>query len=101
MGHETEITVEVEVENTTVDARVRDGRADTLAAFGPLTTGQRAGLVTDAWTVGLRALMNAYKQAEESRLQDIGKTLAEDLDKQLAAYPARQQATLAQARTHS
>ncbi|APR86253.1 Hypothetical protein A7982_11602 [Minicystis rosea] len=44
----------------------------------------------------MRALLDAYRQAEESRLQDVGKTLKEDLDKQLAAYVERQQATFVQ-----
>lgn len=57
---------------------------------------QRTGLVTDAWTLGLRALMNAYKQAEESRLSDIGRTLKDDIDTQLVAYIERQQATFVQ-----
>lgn len=54
------------------------------------------GLATDAWRVGLSAIMNAYRQAEESRLTDIGKTLKEDLDKQLAHYVEKQQTSLVQ-----
>ncbi len=87
------LTVLVDVEATAVEAHIRDHRADALATFAPLTETQRTGLVTDAWTVGLRALMNAYKQAEESRLQDIGKTLREDFERQLDAYVERQQTT--------
>jgi hypothetical protein len=96
MAHQTALSVEVDLNQDILDAHVRDGRADVLVAFASLNQTQRAGLVSDAWTVGLRALMNAYKQAEESRLQDIGKSLTEDLDHQLAMYVERQQATFAQ-----
>lgn len=89
-------TVLVDVDADTIEARIRDHRADSLAVFAPLSDTQRMGLATDAWTLGLRALMNAYKQAEESRLQDIGKTLKEDLDKQLGVYVERQQSNLVQ-----
>jgi hypothetical protein len=65
-----------------------------------LNEAQRTGLVTDAWSIGLRALMNAYKQAEESRLSDIGRTLKEDLDKQLAVYVERQQSNFVQVLAH-
>ncbi|MDI3289756.1 hypothetical protein [Polyangium sp. 15x6] len=90
------LTVHVNTQTNAIEARILDNRADVLAAFAPLNDAQRTGLVTDAWTVGLRALLNAHRQAEESRLVDVGKTLKEDLDKQLAAYIERQQTTLVQ-----
>src|SRR5439155_24344703 len=96
MPHQTALSAEVNISRDIVEAHVRDERAGVLAVFAPLNNSQRVGLVTDAWTVGLRALMNAYKQAEESRLQDISKSLTEDLDHQLAAYLERQQTTFAQ-----
>lgn len=96
MNTQAPLTVLVDVDADAIEAHIRDHRADSLAVFAPLTETQRTGLVTDAWTLGLRALMNAYKQAEESRLQDIGKTLKEDLDKQLGVYVERQQSNLVQ-----
>lgn len=96
MNTQTPLTVLVDADADAIEAHIRDHRADALAVFTPLTESQRTGLVTDAWTIGLRALMNAYKQAEEARLQDIGKTLKEDLDKQLQAYVERQQTTFVQ-----
>ncbi|WP_438002346.1 hypothetical protein WMF26_24840 [Sorangium sp. So ce185] len=95
-AHASPLTVLVNVNTSAIEAHIRDHRDDVLAAFGPLNDAQRAGLVTDAWTIGLRALLNAHRQAEESRLYDISKTLKEDLDEQLAAYIERQQATLVQ-----
>ncbi|AUX42241.1 uncharacterized protein SOCE26_036700 [Sorangium cellulosum] len=96
MHMQAPLTVLVNVNTSAIEAHIRDHRDDVLAAFGPLNDAQRAGLVTDAWTIGLRALLNAHRQAEESRLYDISKTLKEDLDEQLAAYIERQQATLVQ-----
>lgn len=96
MNPQPAVTVLVDATTNAVEAHIRDHRAEALAVFAPLTEAQRSGLVSDAWTIGLRALMNAYKQAEEARLGDIGKTLKEDLDKQLAAYIERQQTTFVQ-----
>lgn len=96
MTTQAPLTVLVDVEADVVEAHIRDHRTDAVSVFEPLNDAQRVGLVTDAWTVGLRALMNAYKQAEESRLQDIGRTLKEELDQQLAAYIERQQSTFVQ-----
>ena len=96
MTTQAPLTVLVGVEADVVEAHIRDRRTDAVSVFEPLNEAQRVGLVTDAWTVGLRALMNAYKQAEEARLQDIGRTLSEDLERQLAAYVERQQATFVQ-----
>jgi hypothetical protein len=90
------LTVLVDADGDTIETHIRDRRAETLAVFAPLTEVQRTGLVTDAWLIGLRALMNACKQAEESRLQDIGRALKDDIDKQLAAYVESQQTTFVQ-----
>jgi hypothetical protein len=96
MNTQAPLTVLVDVASDVVEAHIRDQRADALLVFAPLNEAQRTGLVTDAWSIGLRALTNAYKQAEESRLSDIGKTLKEDLDKQLTSYVERQQTSLVQ-----
>jgi hypothetical protein len=96
MNAQAPLTVLVDVETDAVEAHIRDHRADALSVFTPLNEAQRTGLVTDAWSIGLRALTNAYKQAEESRLTDIGKTLKEDVEKQLGAYIEKQQSTFVQ-----
>jgi hypothetical protein len=96
MNTQSPLTVLVDVDAHALEAHIRDHRPDALSVFAPLSDVQRAGLVADAWTIGLRALTNAYKQAEESRLQDVGKALKEDLDRQLAAYVERQQSAFVQ-----
>ncbi len=96
MNPQGPVTVHVEVDADAIDAHIRDTRADALAVFTPLSGDQRDGLVKDAWSIGLRALTNAFKQAEESRLVDIGKTLKDDLDKQLGSYIDQQQAAFVQ-----
>ena len=54
----------------------------------------RNALALDAWTVGLRALSNAYREARESRLEDIGKSVLEDMDTQLKSTLALQEKQL-------
>lgn len=73
---------------------IEDSRTESVSVFEPLSDAQRETLATDAWTVGLRALMNAYRFADESKLSDIGRTLVDDVDRQLKAYSDRQQTAL-------
>ena len=94
MNTQAPITVLVDVEVDTIEAHIRDRRVEALALFAPLNDEQRGGLVKDAWSLGLRALTNAYKQADESRLADIGRTLKQDIDTQLVAHVERQQAAV-------
>jgi hypothetical protein len=91
----TLLTVDLATTPTEIAIRICDQRSDSLALFAALTAGQQQQLASDAWTVGLRALSNAYRQAQEVRLQDIGKTLVDDVDQQLKAYIADQEKTIA------
>jgi hypothetical protein len=78
-----------------VVVHVADRRPESLALFGELAEGQQQQLAIDAWTVGLRALANAYTQAQEARFEDVGKALIEDIDRQLKAHVTNQQQTIA------
>ncbi len=93
----TNLSSSVSISPSVVDVALRDGRVDTIQTFTALTTPQQEQLANDAWHVGLRALMNAYKQAEEARLEDIGRTMAEDLDEQLRSHAEQQEKTLTKA----
>ncbi|MEZ4447337.1 MAG: hypothetical protein R3B72_50130 [Polyangiaceae bacterium] len=86
----------VELSNDHVTASITDGRVDVLDAFGDLSAAQQEQLARDAWCIGLRAFMNAYAQAREARLEDVGKTLVEDLERQLHGFVDKQQQTLLQ-----
>lgn len=90
-AHVTTLSADIAVTGDVVNARIVDGRHDAVAAFAPLTEAQRRGLAVDAWSIGLRALVNAHRHAEEARLADVGKTLIEDIDEQLKSYVERQQ----------
>ena len=91
--------LDIQVQSTALEVQVtvRDPRPDTTQTFAALTAPQQAQLAHDAWHVGLRALMNAYRQAEEARLSDIGKALTEDLDGQLRQHAEAQEKALAAA----
>jgi hypothetical protein len=78
-----------------VAVHVADQRPESLTLFAELAEGQQEQLAMDAWIVGLCALANAYSQAQEARLQDIGTALVEDIDRQLKAHVASQQQTIA------
>src|SRR5690606_35076776 len=77
-----------------VEVLLRDPRPDTTQTFAALAAPQREQLAHDAWHVGLRALMNAYRQAEEARLQDIGKSISDDLDEHLRRHAEAQDKVL-------
>src|SRR5262244_166991 len=90
----TQIDVSVLLSSEMVAAEVQDRRPDTIALFGELTEGQCQQLVHDAWSIGLRALGNAHAAAQEARLQDIGRALVADIDRQLRAHIETQQRTI-------
>ncbi len=95
MGDEkTSPKANVELNESMLRACVEDGRGETIEIFEGLTGEERNALAVDAWTVGLRALSNAYREARESRLEDIGKTVLEDMDSQLKSMLALQEKQL-------
>lgn len=95
MDRRNRLVVDLDTTVEEIAVRVSDRRPESLALFGELAEGQRQLLAIDAWTVGLRALANAYTQAQEARFQDIGKALVEDIDRQLKAHVTSQQQTIA------
>ena len=88
------LTAQVTADGAAVEVLLRDPRPDTTQTFAALAAPQREQLAHDAWHVGLRALMNAYRQAEEARLQDIGKSISDDLDEHLRRHAEAQDKVL-------
>ena len=86
------LTAQVTADGAAVEVLLRDPRPDTTQTFAALAAPQREQLAHDAWHVGLRALMNAYRQAEEARLQDIGKSITDDLDEHLRRHASGESA---------
>lgn len=86
----------VRLETDSIEATVTDRRADVITTLVPLNDTQRQGFATDAWTIGVRAIMNAHRNAEEARLADIGKSVLEDVERELQNYVVRQQDVLVQ-----
>ncbi len=76
-----------------VNATLVDQRVETISLFEDLDPQQREHLARDAWSIGLRALANAYAQSQQVHLQDVGKSLMGDLGRQLKDYVQRQQET--------
>lgn len=75
-------------------ATVYDSRRQSLDLFGTLDEAQRTQLATDAWTIGLRAIANAYTAAQESRLKEVGTGILADVDRQLRGFVEQQQAAI-------
>lgn len=73
---------------------IEDRRPDALGLFGELSERQREQLAIDAWAIGLRALMNAHAQAQEARLEDVGRSVLEDVQQKLEAFLRLQQEAL-------
>ena len=94
MNVRNRLTLDLTATSEEVAVHVADRRPESLTLFGELAEEQRHQLAIDAWTVGLRALANAYTQAQEARFQDIGKALVDDIDRQLKAHVAGQQQTI-------
>lgn len=92
----TTLAVDVLLNTDALQATVTDRRADVVGTLVPLNEAQRKGFVADAWTIGFRAIMNAHRNAEEARLADMGKSILEDVDRELDGYVLRQQEMMVQ-----
>ncbi|MBK7583361.1 MAG: hypothetical protein IPI67_24620 [Myxococcales bacterium] len=88
------LTVNVLVQADAVEATLTDRRPEVFTTLGSLNDAQRRCFVTDAWTVGVRAITNAHRHAEEARLADIGKSILADVDRELESFVTRQQDVL-------
>src|ERR1700730_16713129 len=95
MDLRSRLAVDLAASSEEITVHVADRRPGSITLFGGLAEEQRHQLATHAWTGGVRALPNAYAQAQETRLQDIGKALVDDIDRQLKAHVAGQQQTIA------
>ncbi len=79
------VTIDVETLEEHVRACVEDRRPESVELFGELARDQQAQLAEDAWTIGLRAIANAYRQAQEARLAEVGHAMVEDMRNKLEA----------------
>lgn len=80
-----------------VRACLEDRRQETVVLFDELGPAEREKLAEDAWSIGLRALSNAYSQARESRLEDVGKTLLSDMERQVRGQLELQERAIGEA----
>ncbi len=96
MNHNDSIVIDVALQGEAIQASVLDRRADVHAVFSPMTEAQRRDLAYDAWTVGLRAIVNAHRNAQEGRLADVGKSMLDEMDKSVGGYLVRQQEVMVQ-----
>lgn len=94
MTHQSALAIAVTVDSSAVEATVTDPRPEIITTLVPLNEAQRRGFVTDAWTIGLRAILNAHRNAEEARLADVGKAMLDDVDRELQGYVTRQRDVL-------
>jgi hypothetical protein len=90
-----QLTGVVGVSTDAISAEILDSRPSAISMFGALNEAQQGQLALDAWSIGLRALANAHAQAQESRLQDVGTTLLEDVDRLLKGHVDSQQQIIA------
>lgn len=91
------LAIQVALSEDTLSTTIEDRRPDAVSTFKPLPDPQRTALAGDAWMIGLRAVMNAHRLAEESRLEDVGKSIVEDVDAELKNYVQQQQESLVHA----
>jgi hypothetical protein len=85
-----QISTQVSVSETALDVCIRDVLPDAVETVAGMNSSQQDQLVHEAWLVGYRAVTNAHRLAEEARLNDISKTLLDDIDVQLRGHAERQ-----------
>lgn len=91
------LAVDIRCDADAVRVTLTDPRRSSRDAFTPLTGAQRTVLARDGWNIGLRAVLSAYRHAEESRLSDIGNSLTNEIEQRLTAHLAQQQTALGEA----
>lgn len=74
-----------------VFVELRDRRPEDISLFGELDQAARNELAQDAWTIGMRALLNAHTAAQEAKLRDVGIDLLADVDRRLASHVSTQE----------
>src|SRR6187549_744640 len=84
------ISTNVSITQTAVEVAIRDARPEALTSLTGMTPSQQGQLAHEAWLIGYRAVTSAHRLAEDARLNDIGKTLLEDIDRQLRSHAERQ-----------
>lgn len=70
----------VELDGERIDARLIDARGEALELFSELPATAREQLALDAWRIGLSAVSAAYRKAEASTLQEIGRGVVRDFE---------------------
>lgn len=91
---ESGVDAKVRVENSVVEVALQDGRLESVERFADLDDAARQQLAVEVWSVGLRAFQNAFAQAEAAQLRDVGKSLLEDVEKQLERHTKDQEAKM-------
>jgi hypothetical protein len=91
------ISTELALQPDVVRVNLLDARIDALSLFEATAEDRRAQLAEDAWVIGLRALKNAHAETQEARLQDVGKSLLSEMDRELRAHVEAQQRTIKEA----
>lgn len=89
--------VRVEVGDLGVHVCIDDTRPDALSLFTNLPPVQQTRLVEDIWTIGVRVLGNAYSEAREAKLADIGRSLLDDVERHVRTQFQAQEQTLSAA----
>jgi hypothetical protein len=85
------IIASVESSPEDITASIVDSRSETVTLFSSFEPEQRNELASDAWRIGLRALASAYDKAQESKLEDLGRTLISEFDRQMTLHVEGQQ----------
>lgn len=69
-----------------LDVTVTDRRRESLDFFAELGEAHRRELAREVWQVGLRALQSAQAAANAARLEEVGRGLLTQLERQLAEH---------------
>lgn len=85
------LTVELELTDRCLHARIDDCRAEVAERLAAFSQHQQEQLARDAWRIGMRTMLTAHAHAEEARLADVARTLQQDLDHQLDRYLEQQE----------
>ncbi len=78
-----DVSVQCGVEGSALKVQLLDGREEIITAFSGLSEEEQRALAREAWSIGLRAILRARREADETRLAEVGATLSTQIEERM------------------
>ena len=93
-NHQNQIAAALTLSDDEIVACITDSRPELVELFTQLDGADAKAFAVEIWSIGSRALTNAHRLAEESRLGDVGKQVLDEVNRRLDAHVEAHQRTM-------